>query len=367
MKIALLILAALLILSTVTSILRDEAWWIRVFDFPRSQITFIMITALLAYLFFWQGKGINDGIIFAILALCTVYQAVAIYPYTQASPKQTLAADSEEPNHSIKLLIANVLVTNRNAEALIDLIRMHQPDVVAAVEVNAWWDDALSELSVDFPYSIGQVLENGYGMKLFSKFELLRPRIRHLIEDSIPSIHTFVKLRNGIRVDLRCLHPRPPSPTEADSSTERDAELLVVAKEVKDSRYPVIVVGDLNDVAWSRTTQLFQKISRLLDPRIGRGFYSTFPAGLPLLRWPLDHAFHSEHFKLVELQRMPNIGSDHFPILVALSFEPDAAYQQDAPEADPSDLQEADEKIEKAHAKVRLEKQQATPEPENPL
>jgi len=89
------------------------------------------------------------------------------------------------------------------------------------------------------------------------------------------------------------IHPAPPSPTEKDSSRPRDSELIMVAKVLKNPSRPTIVAGDLNDVAWSRSTRLFMQISGFLDPRKGRGFYNTFHAGYFFMRWPLDHLFHS--------------------------------------------------------------------------
>jgi hypothetical protein len=119
-----------------------------------------------------------------------------------------------------------------------------------------------------------------------------------------------------------------------------------VAKSVAQSErdLPVIVAGDLNDVAWSATTRLFRKISGLLEPRIGRGMFNTFHAGIPLLRWPLDHLFHSKHFALVTMRRLAAFGSDRFPILVELAFIDDNARKPQAPAADADDHEQADEK-----------------------
>jgi endonuclease/exonuclease/phosphatase (EEP) superfamily protein YafD len=134
-------------------------------------------------------------------------------------------------------------------------------------------------------------------------------------------------------------------------STERDAELLIIGREMKQKQVPAVVLGDLNDVAWSQTNDLFRATSGLLDPRIGRGFYHTFNAKWPLIRFPLDHFFHSRHFRLVDFRRLPKFGSDHFPVYIKLSFEPDAEQQQEPVTASADDRRAAQEKIQAARSR----------------
>jgi endonuclease/exonuclease/phosphatase (EEP) superfamily protein YafD len=121
---------------------------------------------------------------------------------------------------------------------------------------------------------------------------------------------------------------------------------VAVAKSIAEAEQgqPVIVAGDLNDVAWSPTTRLFRKISGMLDPRVGRGMFNTFHAKYPFMRWPLDHLFHSDHFALVRMERLPTFGSDHFPILIELALVPGLEHHQEGLQADADDHREADEK-----------------------
>ena len=86
-----------------------------------------------------------------------------------------------------------------------------------------------------------------------------------------------------------------------------------------------MVIGDLNDVAWSRTSRLFRRVGGMGDPRVGRGLYPTFNANIRLLRWPLDHLFVSPHFELMQIDLLPDIGSDHFPIFFRLCLKDDAS------------------------------------------
>ena len=224
-------------------------------------------------------------------------------------------------------------------------------DLILAVETDAWWDERLPVFHPYYPNAIKQPQSNYYGMHFFSKLERSAAEVRFLVEEDAPSIRADVRLRSGDMIEFNGIHPRPPEPQQ--DTEERDAELLIVGRHVKAGTGPAIVAGDLNDVAWSHTTQVFQRISGMLDPRRGRGMFSTFHARYPMLRWPLDHVFHEKTFTLVRLQRLRNIGSDHFPVCVELEYEPTAEGKQEAPKQDAEDLEEARERIAEGRAAVR--------------
>ncbi|HET8854963.1 MAG TPA: endonuclease/exonuclease/phosphatase family protein [Salinimicrobium sp.] len=344
------IIAAVLVLFTmvpaIASISKFDHWMIRGFDFPRLQISFITLLVFLLVLISFSFDNTFHYILSGLVLACLVYQVVKIFPYTIFAKKQVMSFKGEDPDKLISILVSNVLMTNRDYNRLISHIHNYQPDLLLTLETDKKWEEALSVIEEKFPYSIKIPQDNLYGMHLYSKLELQDIEIKNLISDEIPSIHGFVKMKCGQRVKIHCLHPKPPSPTEDDTSTNRDAELLMVGKDAKADEESIIVFGDLNDVAWSRTTRLFQKISGLLDPRRGRGFFNTFNANYPLFRWPLDHLFHTCDFTVVEIHRLKNIGSDHFPIFVKLNFEPRAEIiQEETPEADQDEKEWVDEKI----------------------
>jgi len=338
-------LVALILIATLVPLSRRTGWWIRDLDFPRLQITIVALGVLLAQLLVDDlADPVSQGLI-AINALCLGYQAWWILPYTRLYPHEVKAALGVDEAERIRILTANVLTPNRNTEALIGLIREHQPDIFVTLETDAWWQERLDVLEKDYPFSLKCPLDNLYGMHVYSRLALEDTAIQFLVEDDIPSMHALAVLPSGRRVRIHFLHPAPPSPTEHDESTERDAELLVVAKSVAEVDTPVIVAGDLNDVAWSTTTRLFRKISGLLDPRIGRGMYNSFHADHWFLRWPLDHLFHSKHFTLSFIRRLPHFGSDHFPVLVELAYDRVRGATQEGLQADADDLALAEEKI----------------------
>jgi endonuclease/exonuclease/phosphatase (EEP) superfamily protein YafD len=345
LTIVLYLLGLVCIGTTLLPLSRHEAWWIRSFDFPRLQIVGASAAVLGALI---ASGSTNDtaGRLLALALLgCIAYQLAVILPYTRLWRTEIPGTRAPAEDRTLSLLVVNVLMTNRQAEGLLGLIQAHAPDVALVVETDLWWCDRIEQLQ-DYPFKLAHPLDNTYGMLLVSRLELVEPEVRFLLKPDVPSIRTGLRLRAGEVITLHCLHPEPPSPTEADSSAPRDAELVLVAREVAKADGPTIVAGDLNDVAWSHTSRLFRRISGLLDPRIGRGMFNSFHAGYRLLRWPLDHVFVSNDFVLRDMQRLPAFGSDHFPILISLNHEPRAAEVVEPPAADADDHAEAERKLE---------------------
>lgn len=343
-------LAGVIAFVTVWGWLPLDNWWVRGVEFPRIQIMSLGVAAWIGMLIFWTQWQMGQWVLFIALTITLAFQLRMVLPYTKLWKKEVKSAKDkpEGQAHQLKIMVSNVLTPNDKTQKLVDLVKKKSPDILITLESDKKWERALEQIESEYPYTVKVPLDNLYGMHLYSKLELIAPSVKYLMVDGVPSIHTQLRLKGGQVIWLYCLHPMPPSPTEADKSTTRDAELLMVGRHIKENEQTAILAGDLNDVAWSKTTRRFQRISELLDPRIGRKFINTFHAKYPFLRWALDHIFHSACFTVVDIQRMPFIGSDHFPVMTILQYEPEETRQQEqnAPTAAADDVKATEKKIE---------------------
>jgi endonuclease/exonuclease/phosphatase (EEP) superfamily protein YafD len=334
-----------LILVTIIPLWRHDAWWVRGMDFPRFQLFVLGLLILIAGVIFLDFNNNLSWVLIGLTLACTILHLWWILPYTKMFPIEVKAGRDNGEENRIRIITSNVLMTNHDAYKLLDLVSKYNPHILVVLESDKWWEEQLDVLENEYKYTMKCPLDNKYGMHVYSKLALEDTAIQFLVEPDLPSMHAIVVLESGVKIRVHFLHPAPPSPTENESSSERDAELLIVAKSVSDEEGPIIVTGDLNDVAWSATTRLFRKISGLLDPRIGRGMFNTFHADYWFARWPLDHIFHSEHFTLMHIERLPHIGSDHFPMYVELVYDVIDGADQEGLEADEDDQELAEEKM----------------------
>ncbi len=350
LKLVLSFFSLLIVVITLLPFIRSDFWIFRILEYLRLQklmAGFILtLTIVFTYSFldgwFWW--------IIIPLGMCLIYLCTQVFPYTFLGAKEMNHANELKPEAGLKVFTANVLMDNQQYDKMLQQIKMQDPDIVFLVETDRKWEEATRILSKDYPYSLKRPMDNTYGLLFFSRLTVKEGKVNFLVEDDVPSIEATLLLANGVEVKLYGLHPKPPVPYESLHTTAKDKELMKVALAIKNLTSPCIVFGDLNDVAWSRTTKLFRTISRLLDPRLGRSFYSTFSAKKRWLRFPLDYIFCSSHFVLHSMKRMPKNGSDHFAMFIHLQYNEALPKSQTPQKPDDEAIKKA---IEKATAETK--------------
>ncbi|MGE3182135.1 MAG: endonuclease/exonuclease/phosphatase family protein, partial [Phycisphaerae bacterium] len=321
------ILSAGLIVVTVLPLLRTGEWWVRLCDFPRLQISTVMLITILL----WAAHGLiavwsrEHWIFLSTLLVLGCWQVSHVIPFTPLL-KKTLPDAANGPA-AVRLLVANIKFENQLYDEVAESIRALDPDLLLLIEINDRWHGALQTVRDDMPHRVEAVADDGLGIALWSKLKLEGSHVEYLVSRKRASIFTTVVFADGRKANFVGLHPTPPGLDDDTSegrrdSRERDAELVLVAKKIADANGdPWIVAGDFNDVAWSHTTRLFKRISGMLDPRVGRRLANTYHAKYKLFRYPIDHVFLSEGFAISSLSRAELPGSDHFAMTTDLQLQ----------------------------------------------
>lgn len=309
-------------LCSFLSVLRDvEIRYLKMLDFPRIQFFLISSIFLVFNVVFvkvntWYNYLISDALITAMFI-----NGYYLKNYTPLVSVMVPTADRMVTSDDrFSLLLANVKMSNRNANPLLKLIEDKNPDIILAMEINNWWDGQLKKLTHHYPFYQRTINEVAYGMVLYSKLPLKNVRVNYLNNKNVPSFNINISLSNGKHFNLHCLHPVPPTHYKnlPDNAGQKETALQQVGREIKKSKHPAIIAGDLNDVVWGNINELTNTKNLLFDVRTGRGFFNSYNAENFFMRWPLDHVYVTKEFTLNKLERLTAIGSDHFPILVEL-------------------------------------------------
>ncbi|HVE62076.1 MAG TPA: endonuclease/exonuclease/phosphatase family protein [Chitinophagaceae bacterium] len=343
MEIVLAVVSFILIVSVFLSLARKDFWIYKILEHPRLQKLGLIIIVTGCWFVFWPLQKLVYQVILVGWFLSIIYLFYKILPYTTLSKKEMKRVKPTDPKNEFKVFSANVLQENQQYTLMLQQIKASDPDLIFLLETNAAWANAMQELENDYPYTLLSPLENTYGLLFYSRLKLENAKINFLVKNDVPSIEAITILPSGQKVQIWGLHPEPPVPGESLYSTAKDKELMKVALKPKDFGFPCMVFGDLNDVAWSHTTELFRKTSELLDPRRGRGFYYTFSAHHWYIRFPLDYIFCSTEFALITMRRLPKNGSDHFATLTYLALRKELKKKQSPPKADKAEMKEAHE------------------------
>ena len=302
-----LILAVGTVAGIVTVAAYLGAWW-WVFEVASNyHLQCGVVLSVLAVVCF-AGKKRLPGLLFLLLA---AVNWIEIYPLYQAVPLVTMRQGAPK----LRCVLLNVKGANIASGLIPDYIRATHADIVVLTDVDDAWERVIQSMSNDYPNSITVSREDGYGVGLLSRLPTGSAQPLYAGEQLVPTVYAVV--RCGDR-QLVVLGTRFLPPAGSDDHLSRIDQMKSLTDGFSDPTYRVILLGDLNVTHWSPYFKEFTKVGRLVDSAKGFGVQPTWPVkGFPM-QIPIDHCLVSPSFKVLNRTLGPNIGSDHFPLIVDL-------------------------------------------------
>jgi endonuclease/exonuclease/phosphatase (EEP) superfamily protein YafD len=213
----------------------------------------------------------------------------------------------------VRAMLANVNTKTGDATAVAAAIRRFDPDIVVLEEVSSKWLSDLKPVLDGYRHSEQMPREDNFGIGLWSKFPFSRSRIAYIGMADIPSIVAEIDATQG-KFTLVATHPLPPGGKEY--SEFRNGQLAELPRWVRQASSPVVLLGDLNVTPWNYYFKRLLRQSGLKDSAQGRGVRPTWPTFNPLMLIPIDHCLYSHGIEIVTRETGPQVGSDHFPVIV---------------------------------------------------
>jgi len=276
----------------------------------------MIVTALVILIGFALPSPMVSLAIIAMI-ICGCHQAYRVFPFTIWAAKEIPTPRNLSNSKHVSLISANVQMENSSFHLLKTMLKKEDPDVVFLMEIDAVWEAVLSQSLTHFSTVISHPQSDHYGLIFATKLPCKRAEVVFLSDDTTPSIIAELECPTG-NFFFVGLHPRPPLPGQ--DTNERDKQIQRAAQLADRRIWPVVTMGDFNDVSWSKTSKKFKDFGNFLDPRIGRGVIPSFDANSYLMRFPIDQVYLTEGFTLVSFERLRSIGSDHFPLKSIISM-----------------------------------------------
>lgn len=315
---ALSTVVVILFLAVAVSLLPSDKWFIRTVDLVREPLTYFAGLLLIAALFVkssarWWTVAALIGVI-----VINLWRMWPYHPVAQAN--LALNIESAAAPHCFTALSANVKVKNKGYGRMVEQIRRYDPDLLFLMETDQHWINELEPVLAEYSQSYRHPQPEAFGLAFASRLDVVKLSIVENTHRDTPTLYVTLRMRSGSTVEFIGLHPKPPLP---GWNTElRDENIVKAGIQTPDRLPDAFVMGDFNDVPWSRTTTKFRQQGGWRDPRIGRGAFPTFPSDWLFVGWPLDHIMVKGGLEVISFEILPENGSDHRAVWAKLCANP---------------------------------------------
>jgi endonuclease/exonuclease/phosphatase (EEP) superfamily protein YafD len=254
---------------------------------------------------FLAGRRYRHAAVFLLLGFVNAALVLPMF-FGQTPPAPSGAV-------RLRAMLLNVHTANTQYARVLEVIDEFSPDILMLEELDDKWVAGLAGLKTTYPHSRASVREDNFGIALFSRLPFERPSILYLGSAGVPSVVAQIEV-NGARFAVLGTHPLPPGSPEYIAL--RNEQLDSIADFSVKMNTPLVVLGDLNVTPWSYHFQRLLQRSGLRDSARGRGIQPTWPSDAKVLLIPIDHCLFSKGIVVLNRQAGPDVGSDHYPLIV---------------------------------------------------
>jgi endonuclease/exonuclease/phosphatase (EEP) superfamily protein YafD len=249
-----------------------------------------------------------------IAVFCAVFNLAYLGPYYLSFKQPQM----QSARAQLRLMHANVLMTNQNYRVLLDAVNEANADVVVLQELTEEWRENTQVLTEKYPFFELAPRPGGSGMGLFSRYPLAD--VQTLTLDTSGHLALMARANvGGASVTILALHP--PTPISPARFANRNLQFKEAASLLRAVDGPRILIGDLNTTMWSPYFEDLEHNTGLRDARLGFGLKPSWPMPLPgFMRLPIDHCLVSNEVVVEGIRTGRRIGSDHRPLIVDLQL-----------------------------------------------
>ncbi len=216
---------------------------------------------------------------------------------------------------NLRVLSLNVLTSNPNTRVVLDYLLKSDADVIALIETDQKWLDALAPLRAKYPHHILDPRPDNFGIALFSRVPLQKAQILTIGKSGLPSVEARLNFRGK---DLTVIATHPVPPYGRAYAGFRDTQLAALAAHVRQLGDAVLLVGDLNATPWSSGMRI--ATSGNLGFRSLEAPWTPTWRARSIFAIPIDHALCTAPLVITRRAVGPDVGSDHRPIVLDIGW-----------------------------------------------
>lgn len=297
------------VFSCAATVLGFGGHWLWQFELAshfRVQYLFVLLLGALFLLGFQRYWGAVLAVCFALVNL---YFLVLLYIPPDTAVKNV---------RNLRVVSINVKAENQKRKELFNLIHDSNPDFLVLFEVDKSWSAASRELAQRFKYSRISETSGYFSSAIFSRYPIRNVELKMFGRVSHYAMVVSLTVE-GQPFYIIAAHTL--APTKNAYFQMRNSHLDSLASTARLLQGHVMLIGDLNLSTWSPYFNELIMTAGLTDSRRGFGVQATWPVRYPLLRIPIDHCLTSPSININNWARGPDIGSDHFPVIIDFSID----------------------------------------------